>query len=214
MLRLILRFGPARAHRKVKHYWRRKHMANWKGIVARGFRPQEFKDYVGTLTFSDWRPQFVVLHNTSSPRLSQWHSHSGEERMRNLEAYYRDEQGWSAGPHLFIADDFIWAFTPLTTSGVHSPSWNAISWGVEMVGNYDSEDFGQGPGAAVAANTVFALAILHTALPIDPRPLKFHKEDRRTTHDCPGRNVDKASMIARVEAAMGGDHPLGAIPVV
>src|SRR5438477_12996187 len=92
-------------------------MANWKGIIGRGFRPQEFKDYVGTLSFGDWRPQFIVLHNTSAPKLSQWHSHPGEERMRNLEAYYRDEQGWSAGPHLFVADDLIWAFTPLTTSG-------------------------------------------------------------------------------------------------
>jgi hypothetical protein len=114
-------------------------MSNWKGIIGRGFRPQEFKDYVGTLSFGDWRPQFIVLHNTSAPKLSQWHSHPGEERMRNLEAYYRDEQGWSAGPHLFVADDLIWAFTPLTTSGVHSPSWNAISWGIEMVGEYEEE---------------------------------------------------------------------------
>ena len=44
--------------------------------------------------------------------------------MRNLEAYYRDEQDWSAGPHLFVADDLIWVFTPLRTSWVHSPSWD------------------------------------------------------------------------------------------
>jgi N-acetylmuramoyl-L-alanine amidase len=113
-------------------------MSNWKGIIGRGFRPQEFKRYVGTLSFGDWRPHFVVLHNTSAPRLSQWHSHPGEERMHNLEAYYRGK-GWSAGPHLFIADDLIWAFTPLTTSGAHSPSWNGVSWGIEMVGEYDAE---------------------------------------------------------------------------
>jgi hypothetical protein len=43
--------------------------------------------------------------------------------------------------------------------------------------------------------------------------LKFHKEDPRTTHDCPGQNIDKTSIIARIEVAMGGDHPLGKIPV-
>src|SRR4051812_43671358 len=115
-------------------------MPTWKGIVGRGFRSQEFQKYVGTLSFSDWRPQFVVLHNTSEPRLSQWHSTPGEQRMRNLEDYYKG-LGWSAGPHLFVADDLIWVFTPLTTSGTHSPSWNAISWGVEMVGEYEEEPF-------------------------------------------------------------------------
>jgi hypothetical protein len=53
-------------------------MANWKGIIGRGFRPQDFGDYVGTVNFTDWRPQFVVLHNTSEPKLSQCHSTPGE----------------------------------------------------------------------------------------------------------------------------------------
>jgi hypothetical protein len=176
-------------------------MANWKGIIGRGFRPQEFKDYVGTLSFSDWRPQFVVLHNTSEPRLSQWHSTPGETRMANLEDYYKNQQGWSAGPHLFVADDLIWVFTPLTTSGVHSPSWNGLTWGVEMVGEYEEEPF----GPAVRENTVDALAILHAWRGIDPQTLRFHKEDPKTTHkECPGKNVDKADMIQRVENRMAG----------
>jgi hypothetical protein len=40
---------------------------------------------------------------------------------------------------MFLADDLIWAFTPLNTSSIHSPSWNHISWDVEMVGDYDTE---------------------------------------------------------------------------
>ena len=186
----------------------------WKGIVNRAFTPQQFAYYVASLTFPLWRPQFVVLHNSGAPTLSQWRSSSisPQQRILDLEHFYRDRKGWSAGPHLVIAADFIWAFTSLTTSGVHSASWNSVAWGVEMVGNYDLEDFSQGPGAAVAANTVFALATLFTTLSLNPQMLKFHKEDPKTTHDCPGRNVDKASMIARVETAMGGDHPLGAIP--
>lgn len=188
----------------------------WKGIVNRSFTPQRFADHVFGLTFAAWRPRFVVLHNTGAPTLAQWRNGplSPQQHILNFEQFYRDTQGWSAGPHLFVADDFIWSFTPLTTPGVHSPSWNAISLGIEMIGDYDREDFGRGPGAAVAANTVFALATLHTALSIDPGTLKFHKEDPKTPHDCPGRNVDKASMIARVEAAMGGDHPLGEIPMI
>jgi N-acetylmuramoyl-L-alanine amidase len=171
-------------------------MPQWKGIVGEGFKPKEFDDYVRKLTFAAWRPQFVVLHNTSKPRFSQWHSTPGSQRMQNLVHYYRNEMKWSAGPHLFIADDLIWVFTPLTTSGRHSPSWNLTSWGVEMVGEYQEEVFGN----KVRDNTVAALATLHAVLGRDPKTLRFHKEDEATTHKtCPGRNVNKEDVIKRVQ---------------
>jgi hypothetical protein len=181
--------------------------SRWKGIVGRRFRSQEFEAYVGSLRFTDWRPQFVVVHNTSEPRLSQWHSTPGEQRMRNLENYYRNVQGWSAAPHLFIADDLIWVFAPLTTSGVHSPSWNAMSWGVEMIGEFEEELF----ALAVRENTVDALATLHACAGRDPRTLRFHKEDTKTTHkECPGKNVDKNDLISRVKERLSakdaGEH--------
>jgi hypothetical protein len=128
----------------------------------------------------------------------------------NLESYYRDQQGWSAGPHLFVADDFIWVFTALTTSGVHSPSWNGISWGVEIVGNYEQEPFSPG----VRENAVDALAVLHAVRGIGPDTLRFHKEDPKTTHkNCPGKNIDKADPIQRVLDRMNaeaGEHVFAA----
>ena len=132
-------------------------MPTWKGIVGQGFTAADFNSYLTTLTFTNWRPQFVVLHNTFSPTLAQWHKASGQARMQGLQSYYRDTMLWSAGPHLFVADDLIWVFTPLTTSGIHAPSWNAISWGVEMVGDYQVETF----SPAVKRNAVSALATLH-----------------------------------------------------
>jgi N-acetylmuramoyl-L-alanine amidase len=182
-------------------------MPNWKGIVGRGFRPHEFKEYLGTLNFTDWRPQFVVLHNTASPRLSQWHSHPGEERMHNLEAYYRS-LGWSAGPHLFVADDLIWAFTSLTTPGVHSPSWNSVAWGIEMVGDYNAEPF----NPAVRENAVDAVSLLHLLRGLDPDTIRFHKEDPRTDHDCPGKNVVKSDFVERVKSRMAGGREEEHIP--
>ena len=89
----------------------RMNMAAWKGIVGKGFRPEYFRQYVDSLTFPDWRPQFVIVHYTSAPRLSQWHSTPGATRMLNLESYYRDQMKWSAGPHLFVADDLIWVYS-------------------------------------------------------------------------------------------------------
>lgn len=172
---------------------------DWQGIVGRNFTAGEFATYVEQLPLGDWRPRFVVLHNTGSPRLSQWHSVPGASRMANLEHYYRDEQGWTAGPHLFVADDFIWAFTPLSVRGVHAPSWNDVSWGVEMVGDYSAEPFGDG----VRSNTIAALAALHRKAGLDPATLRLHKEDPRTTHrDCPGVHVGKADIVAAIAAAL------------
>lgn len=90
----------------------------------------------------------------------------------------------------------IWAFTPLTTSGRHSPSWNLISWGLEKVGEYEEEAF----GTKVRDNTVAALATLHAVLGRAPSALCFHKEDPLTSHKkCPGRNVNKEDIIKRVQ---------------
>jgi len=186
-------------------------MPNWKGIVGKGFTPSEFDSYVNTISFPVWRPQFVVLHNTDAPKLSEWHSVSGQQRMANLENYYKNLQGWSAGPHLFVADDLIWAFTPLNVSGVHTPSWNAVTWGVEMVGSYSVEPF----SPAVRENAISALTSLHAAIGLDPNTLRLHKEDPRTTHkDCPGINVSKQDIIqavaARLASSQPGEHAVGA----
>lgn len=177
-------------------------MAVWKGIVGKSFNKDTFNTYVGTLKFVAWRPKFVVLHNTGVPKLSQWHSAAGSVRMKGLEGYYKSK-GWSAGPHLFIADDLIWVFTPLTVTGVHSPSWNSVSWGVEMVGDYNTEPF----SSNVRDNTVAALATLHSVMSIDTSTLKFHREDPNTTHKgCPGSNVNKESMIRRIHDEIVNRH--------
>ncbi|HET9983360.1 MAG TPA: peptidoglycan recognition family protein [Longimicrobiales bacterium] len=174
----------------------------WKGIVGRGFTAEEFDRYVRTVTFPAWRPRFVVVHNTQVPTFREWHGVAPERRMRGFVAYYRDEQRWSGGPHLFVADDRIWVFTPLNVPGVHSPSWNGSSLGVEIVGDYDREPM----SPAVWSNCVQALATLHTVLGLDPDTLRLHKEDPRTTHTfCPGRAVDRATLIADIRAEMASD---------
>jgi hypothetical protein len=182
-------------------------MPVWKGIVAQGFSPSEFQLYVGGLSFSQWRPQFVVVHNTGDPTFAEWHSVPTDKRLRGLESYYRDDQKWSAGPHLFVADDKIWAFTPLTTPGVHSPSWNHISWGVEIVGDYDNEAL----RPEVKANAIAALTTLHAAIGLDPTTMRLHKEDPLTTHGyCPGVRIVKQELISAVQANLmvdgAGEH--------
>lgn len=182
----------------------------WKGTVGRSFTPVEFDDYCHSLRWLAWRPSFVVLHNTGVPSLAQRPAGLTYEHIQNLERYYRVYQGWRAGPHLFVDDRQIWVFTPLTVSGVHSPSWNKVSIGVEMLGDYSRESFDNGRGKKVQDNAVSALATLHGVLGLDPQSLRLHREDPRTTHDCPGRLVEKRDVIRSLETILSqrhaGDH--------
>ena len=144
------------------------------------------------------------------PSLAQRPSGFTRTHIANLEAFYRDKQGWSAGPHLFIDDRQIWVFTRLTVSGIHSPSWNKLAFGVEMLGDYEREAFDQGRGLKVRAHTVCAIATLCAVTGIDPASLKLHREDTLTTHACPGSKVDKGAVIKEIQDVIvsrhGGDH--------
>jgi hypothetical protein len=191
-------------------------MANWKGIVGKPMTIEQFDQYVqgiyqqiGKSKFA-WA-QFCVVHNTAIPRFapwtdengkrqSGWHDVPGAVRMHALEAYYRDDQKWSAGPHAFIADDFIWPFTPLWLPGVHAPSWNSKAWGIEFVGDYNKEPLNSG----VWKNAIGCLTTLHRAAGFSPSTIRLHREDPKTTHKgCPGSLISKDLIIRSVQQMLG-----------
>lgn len=201
----------------------------WRGIVGKAFPTiDSFAAYVDTVQFNLWRPRFVVVHNTSAPDLktyANWQTRkpapvTDEQWMLNLQGYYRDQMGWSAGPHLFVTPKSICAFTPLNVPGTHTPSWNSISWGVETVGEFETETFAGSPSQT---NLIGGLGVLHmkaglTVLPYvcGQRGLHFHKEDRNTTHKtCPGKNMVKTDLVAAVQkwidARNAGEHKPGAL---
>src|SRR5262249_17512656 len=125
-------------------------------VVGRPFTPAQFKEYVSQLSFSSWKPQFLVLHNTTTPTLPEWHRVPGEVRIERLANFYVN-QHWSGAPHLVIDDEVIWVVNPLTKPGIHSPSWNGVSIGIEMVGDYDTEPFDN----KVRDNTIAAVVVLN-----------------------------------------------------
>lgn len=176
-------------------------------IIGKGFSVLDFEQYVKSIQFNGWTPQFIVVHNTSVPTQAlykAWHSNpkwTGEQWMLNLKDYYT-KLGWLAGPHLFVGYDKIWVFSPLTNHGTHTPSWNKFTWGVETIAEFESEPFDGG----VKDNLIAALAILHSRVGLNPadfklgvRGLHFHKEDVATTHrDCPGKNLIKSVLVSNV----------------
>ncbi|HYC59680.1 MAG TPA: peptidoglycan recognition family protein [Thermoanaerobaculia bacterium] len=191
-------------------------MPDWKGIVGTSFSAEEFDSYCHTLMWTAWRPSFVVVHNTASPSLAQRPKGFTKQHILNLETFYRDQQKWKAGPHLFIDDVKIWAFTPLTVSGTHSPSWNKTALGIEMLGDYEKEPFDSGRGLKVRKNTTAALATICGILGFDPQTIRIHREDPLTTHACPGKNVRRLEIIQEVQDLLverhAGEHPIKPVP--
>ncbi len=91
-------------------------------------------------------------------------------------------------------------------SGTHSPSWNKLALGVEMLGDYDKESFSEGRGLAVRQNAVAAIASLSAVLGIDPSSMRLHREDPGTTHACPGVRVKKLEFIQAVSDLIARRH--------
>ncbi len=190
-------------------------------IVDRFVDLAGFKQHLDGLQFTGWRPGFVVVHNTSSPDLAlyaQWRARGAakwtpEQWGRNLASYYGG-MGWRSGPHAFVCPDGVLLFSPFTAPGTHSPAWNARTWGIETVGEFEREPFAGSPSET---NLVNVLAMLHARIGLDPadykfgvRGLHFHKEDPVTTHkSCPGRNLAKPALVANVVRAIQNMHDGG-----
>lgn len=185
-------------------------------VVARSFTYDEFQTYLNGLKISTWA-KFIVVHNTSSPDIKlytqDWMKRPSpgwtpEIWLRNLTSYYAG-MGWTGAPHLFIPpqENTILVLNSLLVPGVHTPSWNRFSVGVETVGEFEREAFSD----PTRLNLVVALAMLHGKLGLRPdnyslgvRGLHFHKEDQKTTHrTCPGRNMIKVDLVNRVLNQMG-----------
>lgn len=180
----------------------------------------EFLDYLEGIKFGAWKPRYVTMHHTGAPDLKTWNGYqtrnlSDKQWLSNLASYYGNNLGWRSGPHFFFTPKNFCVLSPPTARGVHAVSFNANSWGVECVGNFDSEPF-DGP---VRTKYIEGLACLHlaTGLPLDPyvfnsRGMHFHRDDPKTSKTCPGTKVHKPELIAAIKAKLAqmsgdGDHP-------
>ena len=99
----------------------------------------EFEEYLNSMEKPNW-VKTLVIHHTWKPVQSDW---NGEKTMIGLQNYYK-KLGWTAGPHMFVcvgspnpANDGIWILSPLDSPGIHAGDCNSVSWGMEIVGNFD-----------------------------------------------------------------------------
>jgi len=196
--------------------------AMWPNFDGKPYTREQLAAHINACDFSTWKhkdgsrgkPAFITLHNTSSPTIQLWLSWSPAKRQQyilNMQPYY-ENMGWRGGPHFFVPpqDDICaFGFNDLMAAGTHASCFNNVSIGIEMVGEFDSEAFDSGPGAQVADNAIYLMALLHNKIGITPTPyvynqrgLHFHVECKADNHDCPGHFVLKPDVVARVTAKM------------
>lgn len=170
--------------------------------VGQVFDPQAFEIHIATLDLS-WAKS-ITIHHTGSPNLAQRPKGWTIQHMRNLQHFYQNEKGWKTGPHLFTDEDQVFGLTPLTMPGTHAVSFNRTSIGIEMLGDYDTENPHQGRGLEVLENTakITGLLLQKIKLPANERTILFHRDDPQTTKTCPGQQINKAAFVQMVQNRM------------
>lgn len=146
--------------------------------IGRALSVREFVAYVDTYAFGTIPPDIICLHHTAIPTLAQWMAGDAglsdarirEKRLTRLAGLrdFYEAKGWSAGPHLFIDDKYIYLFTPMAQVGVHAKWGNSFramgrlhySVGIEVIGDYSKQVW----PPAVAANVRGAVRALQGKL--------------------------------------------------
>ena len=194
-----------------------------------------FIAYVAAYNFGAIAPSQIILHNTANPAATwapalgvpNWDDHEVGRtepqikakrgaQLENIRDFYIGK-GWTAGPHLFVDDRWIWLFTPMRDIGIHANSGNSYrvggklrySIGVEVVGRYATTRWPaviirQLRGAIGALSHQLGIRIAYTPAPVG-QPAKHDKQlalhrDYTTEKDCPGRAID-ALWMTQVLAA-------------
>jgi hypothetical protein len=166
--------------------------------VGKVWTVDSFKEYLKGIKKPVYAKS-ITLHHTGAPSLGQRPQGFLIQHIHNIQNFYKS-LGWNRGPHLFIDEDQIFGMTPLTVSGIHAVSFNRNSIGIEILGEYDTEDPLSGRGLACMKTTAAVVKVLGEWLdiPINETTLKFHRDDPKTSKTCPGKNVKKDWFLSLV----------------
>ncbi len=176
---------------------------------------EDFRDHLARYRYQDTAPwaRACIVHHTVKPLAADWR---GPESMAGLARHYDEANGWSAGPHLFIAagspnpaHDGIWQLTPLSEPGVHGNAANDWAWGVEHVGRFDAA--GMPPDVAALGCGAMAALLDWGALAAGPATLQPHRT-HNPTKSCPGRQVNMAEIVRAVAALQRPQAPAPPAP--
>lgn len=157
-------------------------------ILNKKLTLNDFKAYISSFNFAPLNPTKIVLHHTWRPTKDQW---QGQKSINGIKSFY-EGKGWSNGPHLFIAEDGIWLFTPMNKQGIHAGIGNTKSIGIEIVGDYDNEVW----TGKTKENVLGVVKSLMDKLKITPENIMFHRD--YSSKSCPGKAITKEWVLSQL----------------
>jgi len=160
-------------------------------IINQLLTKDQFASYISTYSFGPISPNKIVLHHTWRPTVDQW---QGQKSIDGMKAYY-EGKGWTAGPHLYIALDGIWLFSPMNKDGIHAGKGNYLSIGIEMVGDYSLAK----PSGEILDQVLFVIKTLQERLNISDDQIYFHRDYAFKASGCPGWAVTKEWLINQLK---------------
>lgn len=154
--------------------------------------PDLLAKYLSTIEKPSWCKS-ITLHHMAAPSLAQRPKGLLLQHIENLRHFYQDEKHWSAGPHLFVDEDQLFGMCDFRRKGVHAVSFNNSSIGMEVLGDYDTENPMAGRGLDCWKNAAAATGALLKWLCLDAteNTVLFHRDDPMTRKSCPGTKVKK-----------------------
>lgn len=159
--------------------------------VGKAWTPSGFRVYLQSIPKPQW-VKAITLHHTASPCLADRPKGLTVQHIANIRHGYIHSLGWTAGPHLFVDDSdtrCILGMTPFHERGIHAKSFNKDSIGIEVLGDYDTEDPRTGRGLRAWQNTANCVNALLDWLSLTENDIRFHRDDTKTNKSCPGKLV-------------------------
>ncbi|UCV15021.1 peptidoglycan recognition protein family protein [Quatrionicoccus australiensis] len=172
--------------------------------------PDSLVEYLASIEPPAWC-RAITLHHTGAPSLAQRPRGFLLQHIRNLRDFYQNEKHWSAGPHLFIDDDEIFGMCDLQKKGVHAVSFNSSALGIEVLGDYDTEDPLSGRGLACWQTAAASCSALSSwlGLKVNAESILFHRDDPTTRKSCPGSKVKKDWFLKLIKTSGANPIPTG-----
>lgn len=195
----------------------------WAGFDGRGYTREQWAAHVAQTNLMPGAAG-ITEHATGIPTLAQAEAFNPTNYIKNTQSYYETQLGWAHGPHLFsdIGDGTsrpaIWGFSALDTRGTHCSCDNGRGfYGGECMGNRNTEDYSQGPGAQALENQHFAFACLFVKMGKKPDPNTYlpHSHCAKDGHfQCPHESWETEYRDKETAAIIAVMNTLGAkLPV-
>lgn len=178
--------------------------------VGKVWTPDSFGEYLKTLKKPNWA-KAVCLHHTAIPSLAQRPKGWTIQHIENMREFYKG-MGWRSGPHLYTDEDQVFGMTPLTETGVHAVSFNRSAIGIEALGNYSKGGENPFSGRGLEVWKLTAQITRHIldwlSLPANEKTVLFHRDDPKTSKDCPGSQVDKKWILSLINQNLVSSTPI------